>query len=97
MIDKFENSNDITREYFNHLLLEQRLMDAEVPNTSVQIFGHRFDTPVMTSSLSHMNEFHKDADHPMENYAKGADIALKLCRKFGCEYILIDGKYDITL
>ncbi len=72
MVEKFENSNDITREYFNHLLLEQRLMDAVEPDTSVRIFGHKFDTPIMTSALSHMNEFHKDADHPMENYAKGA-------------------------
>lgn len=72
MIEKLENSNDITREYFNHLLLEQRLMDAKEPDTSITIYGHRFDTPIMTSSLSHMNYVHKEADHPMEAYATGA-------------------------
>ncbi|MCL2365039.1 MAG: alpha-hydroxy-acid oxidizing protein [Defluviitaleaceae bacterium] len=65
------DSNRITREYFDSLLLEMRHFDAVMPDTSFELYGHRFATPVMTAALSHLDKFgyHKDG---MVELAKGA-------------------------
>ena len=39
----------VTREYFDSLLLEQRLVGAVEPDTETVIYGHRFATPIMTA------------------------------------------------
>jgi len=65
------DSNRITREYFDSLLLEMRHFDAVMPDTSFELFGHQFATPVMTAALSHLDKFgyHRDG---MVELAKGA-------------------------
>jgi isopentenyl diphosphate isomerase/L-lactate dehydrogenase-like FMN-dependent dehydrogenase len=75
MSEKVSDSNSITRDYFDHLLLEQRLMGATLPDTSVTIFGETFSSPIMTAALSHLGSFHPDMESPMEAYAKGALLA----------------------
>ena len=40
----------VTREYFDSLLLEQRLVGAVEPDTETVIYGHRFATPIMTAA-----------------------------------------------
>lgn len=49
------NSDKITRDYFDSLLLETRYLDAVLPSTRLELFGHTFDTPVMTTALSHLH------------------------------------------
>lgn len=72
MAESTVNSREITRAYFDSLLLEQRLVDAVTPSTAATIFGQSFETPVMTAALSHLNNFYPDADSPMEACAQGA-------------------------
>ena len=62
----------VTREYFDSLLLEQRLVGAVEPDTETVIYGQRFATPVMTAALSHLKTFNPEAGAPMEAYAAGA-------------------------
>jgi len=64
-----------TREYFDSLWLEQRLMDSAVPDTSVTLYGKRFATPIMTAALSHLGKFHPDMPDGMVEYARGAVLA----------------------
>lgn len=73
--ERCADANAITRDYFDSLLLEQRLMGACKPDTSVTIFGRQFSTPVMTAALSHLGTFHPDMESPMEAYAKAAVLA----------------------
>ncbi len=49
------DSDRITREYFDSLLLEMRHMDNKMPDLSFSLFGERFDTPIMTAALSHLD------------------------------------------
>ena len=63
------DSNIITREYFDSLLIELRHFDAVIPDTSLELFGEKFSTPVMMAALSHMDRFYKDG---MVEIAKGA-------------------------
>jgi isopentenyl diphosphate isomerase/L-lactate dehydrogenase-like FMN-dependent dehydrogenase len=66
MTGKVSDANSITRDYFDHLLLEQRLMGATLPDTAVSIFGETFSSPIMTAALSHLGSFHPDMESPME-------------------------------
>ena len=49
------DSDQITRDYFDSLLLEMRHIDSEKPDTSFSLFGETFATPIMTAALSHLN------------------------------------------
>ena len=66
------DSIKIARKYLDSLVLESRLLSAGVPDTSVEILGTTFDTPVMTGALSHLK-------NGMGAYAKGAALANALC------------------
>lgn len=69
------NSREITRAYFDSLLLEQRLVGAVSPDLSVTIFGQKFSTPITTTALSHLKKFNPGFEKPMEAYAGGAALA----------------------
>ena len=66
------NSDKITRDYFDSLLLETRYLDSGIPSTKMELFGETFDTPIMTAALSHL---HNTAENGMETYAKGAMLS----------------------
>jgi len=63
------DSNRITREYLDSLLIELRYLDAIVPSTSLELYGHTFSTPVMTAALSHLDRSRPDG---MVEMARGA-------------------------
>lgn len=63
------DSNRITREYFDSLLLEMRHLDGREPDTAFTLYGENFATPVMTAALSHLDHVRENA---MVELAKGA-------------------------
>ena len=63
------NSDKITRDYFDSLLIEPRYLDAVIPSTQMTLFGETFSTPVMTAALSHL---HNTAQDGMTIYARAA-------------------------
>lgn len=63
------NSDKITRDYFDSLLLEMRYLDSVIPDTSLELFGHKFATPIMTAALSHLGGTAPDG---MNVYARAA-------------------------
>ena len=66
------DSNRITREYFDSLLVEMRHIDSVLPSTTLSLYGKTFDTPVMMSALSHLKN---EKQHGMVEMAKGAKYA----------------------
>lgn len=66
------NAKEMTRAYFDSLMLEERLVGSVQPELSVTIFGHKFDTPITTTALSHLKKFNPGFERPMEAYAGGA-------------------------
>jgi len=66
------SSDQITRDYLDSLLLEVRHMDAVMPDTACEIFGHKFAAPIATSALSHM---HNVRENGMAEMARGAAMA----------------------
>lgn len=51
------NSNRISRDYLDSLLIETRYMDAQVPDISYELYGAKVSSPIMTAALSHLDHF----------------------------------------
>ena len=66
------NSDKITRDFFDSLLIETRYLDAVLPTTEMMLFGETFRTPIMTAALSHL---HNTARNGMTVYAQGAAMS----------------------
>lgn len=66
------NSKKFTRQYFDQIWLEQRLMDAQIPDTSMELFGETFASPIMTAALSHLKLYNPDVEDPMVSMALAA-------------------------
>lgn len=69
------SSKEITRAYFDSLLVEERLMDSGVPDVELELYGKKFRTPIMTAALSHIGTFNPDMPGGMVQYARGAAMA----------------------
>lgn len=66
------DSNKITRDYFDSLLIELRHIDAVIPDTGLKLYGESFSTPIMTAALSHLKSCHPGG---MAELARGAKAA----------------------
>lgn len=66
------DSNRITRDYYDSILVKTRYIDSDLPDTGIELFGRRFDTPIGTAALSHMNSTHEKG---MTELARGAKMA----------------------
>ncbi len=51
------NSNRITREYLDSLLIETRYVDSCTPSLTFSLYGETFSSPIMTAALSHLDHF----------------------------------------
>ena len=68
-MDYSPNSDKITRDFFDSLLIEPRYIDSDLPSTKLELYGRTFDTPVMTAALSHLGN---TAENGMVIYAQAA-------------------------
>lgn len=75
MGDNPTNAKEMTRQYFDSLWMEQRLMDSCVPETDFWLYGRKFHTPIMTAALSHLGTFQPEAPNGMVDYAMGTKLA----------------------
>ena len=66
------NSDKITRDFFDSLLLETRYLDSDLASTKLNLYGKTFDTPIMTAALSHLGN---TAPNGMNIYAEAAKKA----------------------
>ncbi len=63
------DSDEITRQYFDSLLIEMRHIDSVLPSTALELYGENFSSPIMTAALSHLKI---DGNNGMVEMAKGA-------------------------
>lgn len=63
-----DRTDEITREYFNSMLVVPKYLDSDIADTKIELFGETFETPVMTAALSHL----KSCDNAMVEFALGA-------------------------
>lgn len=70
--ERMADANEITARYMDSILIKERLIDSVVADTSVQLFGETFSSPVMTPAFSHLMGY---KDRPMtglEEYSTAA-------------------------
>ena len=70
MAEKKGNSNEITRQYLDSLLIETRYMNSSSPDLTMNLYGKTFPSPVMTAALSHLDHFMFEG--AAKAYAQGA-------------------------
>ncbi len=68
------DSNRITRDYLDSLLIETRYLNSVLPNTEMELFGEKFATPIMLAAFSHLDKFY-GCVNGMANTARGAHAA----------------------
>lgn len=66
------DSNLITRNYMDSILLKMCHINGRLPSTQFHLFGETFDTPVMTAALSHLNNTRENGMAQMALGAKEA-------------------------
>ena len=96
------DAKKITREYFESMVVEMRLMNAQMPNCETEIFGERFATPIMSTALSHLGKFHPDMPGAMDDYAKGAMLAetlhwVGMCENAQFEQLMKSGAKTVRI
>lgn len=69
-----KTSKEAVREYYDSLFLEMRLIDSAIPNTEFELYGKKFQTPIMTAALSHLGTFNPEIPNGMVQYAIGAKM-----------------------
>lgn len=92
----------LTRQYFDSLLIEQRLMDSELADTTTEMFGHEFSTPIMTTALSHLGPSEHTLPNGLCEYAKGAAVAntlhwVGMCENLEFEQIFSMGAKTVRI
>lgn len=66
------DANDITAEFMDSILIEQRLIDSVVADTSTTLFGERFSMPVLTPAFSHLGNYGGRELTGLEEYSVAA-------------------------
>ncbi|MCR5740646.1 MAG: alpha-hydroxy-acid oxidizing protein [Lachnospiraceae bacterium] len=69
------DANIITEQYMDSILIEERLIDSVVADTSIEFLGDRFDSPIMTPAFSHLGNYNGREHTGLEEYS----IAAKEC------------------
>lgn len=67
------DSNEITREAFDRILVKTRYIDSELPDTTFRLWGREFSTPIATAALSHLNGLHDKGTRELALGAKEAN------------------------
>lgn len=88
-----KNAMEYTRQYFDSMLLEMRLLDSAIPDMRIQLYGEEFSSPIMTAALSHMGTFYPEVDYPMIQYAKAAKDTDSVHWLGMCD----DGEFDAVM
>lgn len=71
------NSNNITRNYLDSLLIETRYIDSTNPVSDFELYGEKFSSPIMTAALSHLDHFmFPGASESLAKGARDADAVL---------------------
>ncbi|RNC29865.1 MAG: (S)-mandelate dehydrogenase [Candidatus Dichloromethanomonas elyunquensis] len=71
-MDEKRSVRNLTRDYFDSLMIETRVIDSGEASTEMKLFGETFSTPVMVAPLSGLGGI---CPNPMQEVAKGAAAA----------------------
>ena len=71
--DRISDSNEITARYMDSILIKESLIDSVVADTSIELFGEKFSSPVMMPAFSHLKQFNGRELTGLEEYSVAAE------------------------
>ena len=69
---RISDANEITARYMDSILIKESLIDSVVADTSTELFGETFASPVMTTAFSHLMQFKGRELTGLEEYSTAA-------------------------
>ena len=69
---RISDANEITARYMDSILIKESLIDSVVADTSTELFGETFASPVMTPAFSHLMQFKGRELTGLEEYSIAA-------------------------
>ncbi len=66
------DANQITREYMDSILIEQRIIGSKVSETGIEFLGESFSLPIMTPAFSHLGNYENRELTGLEEYSLAA-------------------------
>lgn len=73
MSEKRVDTNQITREFMDNILIEQRLLNSDEPSTKMELWGEVFDTPIMTPAFGHLPVYGENRESGLIEYSRAAE------------------------
>ncbi|MCL2479245.1 MAG: alpha-hydroxy-acid oxidizing protein, partial [Treponema sp.] len=70
------DSTRFTRDYFDSILVEMRLIDGVLPSTKLELYGETFSTPIMSAALSHLQAWHPEGLAEVARGMKAANAVM---------------------
>ena len=67
-----EDANRYNRNYLDRIHVEMRVIDSTEVSLEKEIFGKKYDSPIMMPAFSHLNKVLENGRTPMEEYAVAA-------------------------
>ncbi len=69
---RLSDANIITEQYMDSILIEERLIDSVVADTSIEFLEEKFDSPIMTPAFSHLGNYNGREHTGLEEYSIAA-------------------------
>lgn len=69
---RVSDANEITARYIDSILIEERLIDSVVADTTTSLLGEKFSSPVMTPAFSHLGNYDGRKLTGLEEYSVSA-------------------------
>ena len=69
---RVSDANEITARYIDSILIEERLIDSVVADTTTSLLGEKFFSPVMTPAFSHLGNYDGRKLTGLEEYSVSA-------------------------
>ncbi len=70
--NRIADANENTERYMDSILIKERLIDSAVADTSVELFGEKFASPVLMPAFSHLRQYEKRTLNGLEEYSVAA-------------------------
>ena len=69
---RLSDANEITARYMDSILIQERLIDSVVAETSTTLLGEKFSSPVLTPAFSHLSNYNGRVHTGLEEYSLAA-------------------------
>lgn len=64
------DANEMTRKYLDSILIEERLIGAEISDITFEIWGKSFSTPITTPAFSHLPVYSEGRENGLIEYSR---------------------------